>query len=344
MTLGHKLLSEIVADAGAIIQDTSTSRATFLKSAINRRYREAVTSDRWPSSLRTDETGLRNYGITDLFTFVAGEKEAPMPQGCARVENIQLQNVSTPPLEWREQGDFYNSVGSQIDVTGIPVMYTDIGTTAQYRRLSAAGVVTCFSNVVANDNQRSVRVWFKSAADVVSGDAWTDVSGAFSTGVSLTQAVAEGYPISRVELPAGWVGSFSIQDGSAVAIANIQSLEFPKENVNSTRQTMERRLIRVWPAPTSDYAATISWWREVPDLTEDQDSPIIPIAEYLVHGAAADGFRQMGRLDEAGRQDSLAMRALRQAEKQSGQTRTTFSIPRRGNVASMTGLWGWRLR
>ena len=41
MTLGHKTLSEIVAQAGRIVQDTSTSRKASIKDAINRRYREA---------------------------------------------------------------------------------------------------------------------------------------------------------------------------------------------------------------------------------------------------------------------------------------------------------------
>lgn len=342
MTLGHKNLSEIVAAAGDIVQDTSTARASSLKASVNRRYREALASDRWPPSLRTDETGLRIASIADLYTFESGEKEAPMPHGCARVESIQIQGVATPPLEWREQRDFYDTIGTTLTTTGIPLIYTDIGTTAQFRRLSAAGTLTCYSNVSANDNQRTARVYFRPSTEMVADDAWQDVGGAFSTGVAMSQACMAGYPIIRVELPVGWVGSFSMQDGAGFVLVSAQGLEFPQANVNSTRQSIERRLIRVWPVPAADYPATVSWWREADDLTEDEDTPIIPIAEYLIHAAAADIFRQMHEADQAVAQEQLAGRALRQAEKQFGQTRTTFAAPRMGNVASMTGVSGWR--
>lgn len=342
MTLGHKNLSEIVVQAGRIVQDTSTGRAASIKDAVNRRYREALAVTRWPNMLRVDETGLRNLAVPALATFEAGEKEAPMPQGCGRVESIQLHGISGPPLQWLEQREFYDVLGGVLTNTGTPEFYTDIGTTAQYRRLAEAGTLTCYSNVTANDGQRSVRVYFRSSAEIVAGDPWQDVSGTFSTGVTMNQSCFAGYPIMRVELPAGWVGGFTMQDGSGNVLVAAQSVEFPKENANSTRQTIERRLIRVGPIPSVDCGATVTWQREVDDLTESEDTPVIPVAEYLIHGAAADIFRQMGKDRPASVQDALAARALRQAAKLHGHTRTTFAPPRMGNVASMTGVREWR--
>lgn len=341
MALGNENFATIKLAAGRIIQDTSPTRDVSLGDACNRRLNEASSAYEWPQLIRVDETGLRNRAETDLKTFELGQAEAPMPVGCGRVKSIVLQTLGCDEVVELEQEELYQMAGGQLNATGTPRYFCHIGQTAQYRRLVTSDTVTLTSNNALNDSM-SVRMWFKKSTAIVETDAFQDVTGSFSTGVLVDQECAEGYPIERISLPVGWHGSLNVAGSHGTDIVSMQSVEFPVAANNNMQRTESRQLIRVWPVPAIDYGATVIWWREMRPLTEDADEPIIPISSYLIHATAAEGFRQMGRVQEAAVQDQLAERSMYRIRHQYGNKQTLHAAPRFGDVTIQTGVWGWR--
>jgi hypothetical protein len=340
---GEKSLLTIAQAACVICQDSnSASRLTFAKAAVNRGLDMLWRGHEWKQLAAIDESGLRRAGST-VATFVSGEAEAPMPLYEGRLIRLILQTAGTP-IVLVDPVELFERAGSSSASTGLPCMAAIIGTTAQYQRLAADSTLTLKSNSSSNDGVNTVRVYCRSSSSNFGDDAPEDYTGTFSSGVTSDSIQLAGYPISRVVLPVGWVGGFTIEDASGNVLVNIASVTKPGATATLTQErSFAVDLVRAWMVPGADYAATVIWQRAARPLLADADVPQIPVSTVLTHMAAAEIFLQMRNPQAAAAQMSMADRALSDVLRPATVRQRIQVRPAGGSILNQTGteiLWG----
>ena len=160
--------------------------------------------------------------------------------------------------------------------------------------------------------------------------------------MALGTTVPLGYPLRMIVLPSGWHGTLTVKDGSSNTIVTIAGVEEPPSATNTAQQIIARSLMRLWPVPDAAYVLSLVWWMEPTRLSEDGDVPLIPVAPYLVHKAAAAAFLQMDKTADAAREESEAQAAIMAAIGQHRQDRLRVARPAMGSmVARGYRSWGW---
>lgn len=338
---GYDRLSVMVDHVLDYCYQQSAAKEARAKERVNRDYQAIAADYDWPQLLRADESGLRDPSDSNLKTFEAGDAEAPLPHNLGRLKSIQLQTSSFGggQLEGLDMQDFYDRVSDNLTEAGTPRFYTMIGMTAQTRRIAVAATPTAHSSVTNNNNLKVAHIKFRKALAVrVDQTSKLDLSGTFSTGVSLGYQLPTGYPIERVSLDSGWLGTFRINDGT-VDIVSIQHTEEPPTSTSALVDVISHPLIRVWPVPNVDYAATLMWVRNPLPLTEDEDTPDIPVSNYLVESCIGWMLSQEGRHKDAAPHIASAEALYRSLVKKNRQDASRRMTPRGRNFLGMTGVW-----
>lgn len=338
---GFQSLSQMTLEVGYFLNDITTARRAKIAAAINRRYQMATTVQPWPQLTRSESSGLRTTADPDLKNLVAGEAEVPLPYGVGRLLSVSLLGEPGGTLEARSGQAFWDEVRDHATLAGTPCIYTLAGYTAQYRSLAAAGALIAKSNSSGNDAAKTVRVHFRKGASGTDQTAWQDLSGAFSSGVSLGSGagVLAGYAVEKVVLPVGWVGNFTLEDSGAVKVTSIQPIEVPVTATNLSQIVYTRKLIRVWPVPDTSAGLAITWLSDALPMSEDEDTPQIPVSRALVAGAIADMLAQKGELAAASKyegQFNEIMAGLTGFHQSDAQGRV---IPRGRNSLTANGVW-----
>lgn len=343
MNSGEKSLLTIARDACVICQDSaSASRLAFAKAAVNRGLDTLWRGHEWKQLQAVDSSGLRMAGGT-VATFVSGEAEAPMPLYEGRLIRIILKTLGTT-VDLVDPVELFERAGTAVATTGTPCMAAIIGTTAQYRRLAQDDTLTFKSNSTSNDGSLAVMVYYRASNTLAGDEQYQSLQGTFSAGVSSGVSVNEGFPLSKIVLPSGWTGNFSVEDSLGNQIVLINATERPGATSSLTQaRSFAVDLLTTWMTPGADYAATVIWQRAVRPLLTDNDVPPIPVSTVLTHMAAAEVFLQMRNQQASSAQMSLADRALADVLKPAAPRQRIQVRPAGGNILSQTGtptLWG----
>ena len=335
---GTAPLALMVSEVQRIVQDTSTARQTDIKKSLNRLYDQVGAQFEWPQLIAADETGLRKLNATPK-TFVAEDAFVPMPHSAVTVKSVHFQDIGTEPLEIVPAGRLYEIAGSNPTQTGRPRYLAKVGVTAQFVALESDDSVTLIDETSAsNDNVNSVTVEYQRAGGVSLVEQTEVVTGAFSAGVQLSSTVQSGYSISKVHLPIGWAGNLAIYDSTDVLLVNIHALVAPGgTTLAGQTRTVATTLMRAWPVPDADYAATIVYQRKPIALTLDSDTPEIPVSSYLIEKVASDLLMQenKGQLAVMHEQRANAMLASLMRQSSLGPV---VAVPFRGGLLGMTGV------
>ena len=335
---GTAPLALMVSEVQRIVQDTSTARQTDIKKSLNRLYDQVGVQMEWPQLIAADETGLRKLNATPK-TFVGEDAYVPMPHAAATVRGVHLQDVSHPPIEIIPAGRLYEIAGANLNMVGRPRYLAKVGVTAQFVALDEDDSVTLINETSAsNDNVYSVTIEYQRAGGVSLVEQTEVVTGAFSAGVQLSSTVQSGYSISKVHLPIGWAGNLAIYDSSDVLLVNIHAILAPGGTTMAGQtRTVATTLMRAWPIPDADYAATIVYQRKPYALTLDSDTPEIPVSSYLIEKVASDLLMQenKGQLAVMHEQRANAMLA---AFMRGSSLGPVVAVPYRGGIMGMTGV------
>lgn len=343
ISLGYSPRGEMVAEIGRLIEDTSTARKVSINDALARAYDGLLAQYKWPQLTILDETGLRKRDAS-YKTLLAGEPEFPMPIDAGQIVSLLYQDILADPIEIVAVPRLLQLLAGDITLQRRPFCAAVIGTTPQYRRLAAAGVltVTC-PDTDANDHVLGVTVEYAQAAGMSGQKARIIVSGAFASGVSITPAAAAGYPISKLHIPVAWKGGLQIADALGTVIVDIRSTIEPQATTASpSARTYANTLFRAGPTPDADYGLTIVAQRRPHALDHDSDVPEMPVSTYLVEKVAAEMLRQMGDRAASGDHEAEARIYLAQLIHQAAPV-AQIVPPMRGNFLSATGI-GWRGR
>jgi len=338
VNLAYRNVGDMTDEVQGVIQNRSLTKKDKIHKAFNRFYQDAWSAYDWRQLETHVELGLRKYDDT-LADLEAAQGHFPLPFNCEIVKQIQLYDPTAGPLAERSMAEIAKARGSKLGQQGRPCFWTQVGTTAQYRELSATGTCTALSSDSGNDSpvERVVRVKYVSSEGQAGMSFWEDLAGDFTTGIALSLPVLAGWNIQSVELPAGWVGDFTIEDGSGNELVKVQSGEAPVTTANNHYRRWARILGRVEPTPDADYKAVITYDRVPLGLMEDLDSPEIPVCGYLVDMAIARLLREDGRADEAPAFERTAEITLRRAAKASPD-KNRGAIPRGRNILWATGI------
>ena len=337
-SLGLQQLSDMVTQVGNALGDTSTGTQAQIKDMLNRALDHAASLYDWPQLRQHDESGLRNFGDSNLKTLESAEAHAPLPIDTTWVRAIVHQDIDQGQLEQRSPEDLYHLFGSRKDNQGVPELFAVVGHTAQYAAIGTAGAVTISSN--QTNANAVVRVHYRKSGRFIGQSNWEDLTTAdWTAGVATNATLATGWEVEKISLPSTWVGSCTAVDNGAKSIIGIQAIEEPPATSNSTYQIISMPLIRVFPVPSKDYACTVIWTRQPLRMTEDEDLPEVPVSEYLVAKAAAYMLEACNRLGEAQQQHVVAGQLLQSKfhQNHTGQKSKSMRV-RRGNVLGMTGV------
>ena len=337
-SMGMMTFTQMVTAVGRLVNDPSTGRQVQIKDALNSAYMFAASTMEWDQLLVADETGLRKRGDSTLLTFESGEAEAPMPWGAQSIRSLQYQSISTSAVEMVTPGELFERAGSQLSTSGRPCYACVAGRTAQYQRLPAAEAMK-FKAGSTNANLVA-RVHYLQSTGHIGNENFEDLTTATWTSLVMSGGVqAAGWPITRVSLPSTWANVFQgYRNDGTTLILEIDRSEIPVTATNSTYLVADRPLLRLWPVPDKDYAMTVVYYAMPQRMTEDEDQPIMPVADFLTYKAAATVSRIKGDHSSAGNFDSEAgasLTGVSRGEKKFGRAQ---AVPFRGNFLHQTGM------
>jgi len=337
-SLGWTTLSDMISEVGRIVGDSGTGRRKPIQDALRRAYDSVAAAVEWPQLVAWDESGVRTAGTATVASLEAGEPEAPAPFSFGKLRSITIQGRQGGSIEIVQPGLLADMAGSQLTVQGQPRYAAQIGVTAQTLRLAASGPLTAYaSGSSANDNTQTVLVEFRNQIAPTGNQVLARVSGPFTSGIALSADADAGYPVSKVVLPFGWAGGFQLQDGSGNAIVNVRPILSPDGTALEETRTISKPLYRFWPVPDQDYGLTWTWWRRPRQLVDEDDSPEMPVASYLVSVTAAEILRQMDKTQAAILHERSAESFIRALLRQNNRG-PIHVPPRGGNFVSGTGL------
>jgi hypothetical protein len=342
-SLGLSTFTDMVSLVGRLVNDPSTGRQTQIKDAINAAYHWAATNRQWDQLLAADETGRRALGDSNLKTLEASESEAPMPWGATRLKSLFYQDSHQRPIELIETAELYERAGGDLSVTGRPLYAAVIGKTAQYARLPASEAMK-FDSDVSNANE-VVRVEYTgSTGHVGRAGTFEDLTtGDWTSMVTSSGSQLAGWPITRISIPSTFEGDFrAYRNNGTTKLVEIKADEIPNTNPSSTYVIADRMLLRFWPVPDADYGLTVVYYRLPRRLTEDEDQPEVPVADFLAYRAAAAISRIKGDHQSAQQFDAEAMAAWSGSATE-GTPRGNVTVrPARGGLLGGAGVSNWK--
>lgn len=339
MTLGRNTLKWMLDRSRNLcgLGPGSNRENNLLKQAINEAYFALVSQRDWPELERVDEIGLRKADDSAIATLEATEREAPMVRDSIRIKSIQTYSPSYREIRITSPAEVFRMLGASTTVSAPPELACIVGRTAQHKRIAAAGPITLKSNVSTNNNDLVVRVTYRPTDGQVGETIFEDVSGTFSgTGVTLSTQAAAGWSIESVSIPIGWDGNLTIEDASTTVVQIPQRA--PGASGEQHHRWYSRLLLRFAPLPDADYSAMLSYRLTPPELSDNTDVPLIPVADVLINRAAAAYFRSQRKLSIAREFEVIAERLVQSIMSNEPIDRTPSLAPRRG-VLGMVGVW-----
>lgn len=248
----------------ATTPDTATQ--TRIRAFVNQRHRELLTLPDC-QQLRDDVT---------TFDTVANTYRYALPQAVARVHRMWIGATEFPLSE--QSLTWYRTVATDPTVqTGDPEVFVTLGQTRVAVQPSNASAIYAKSTSAA-DTTQTLRIegtitggYRQSASVTLTGTTAVQI-GSLSTWTE----------IDTVYLSAAGAGTITIHEdsGSGTELARI-----------SIGQTMPRYwTVYLWPTPSAARTVSIDYAREITDMSNSTDEPLLPVDFHrlLVYGACMD--------------------------------------------------------
>lgn len=343
-SLGSLTLVELEDSAGVLTATplSSTQRAA-IRDVINVEYHSALNAYDWPQLYREVTGALRKADEAGLAIFDGGDRQVPILPEAGEMVSMHPANREFE-IEILTPTQFHDRVGGiNIARAGMPQIIAYAGSTAQYRRIAAAGACVVKSSSSANNNALVPKVLYRPDGRTANSEMWEDVNGDFATGVALSEDVSAGYAIQAVSIPAGWSGDLTIELASdGTEYVNIPQVTKLSSAGSRSSRVYAGSLLSCWPVPETDSAATMVYRWRPPRLTEPNDAPVIPISDYLLHKACSALRMRENNMEAARAHDAKAFESL------SRSWRDVPSAPRqirpRRSLDAMFGMDGYRWR
>lgn len=261
-------LSDILADVArrlnkAASLDSSTS--TRLTAFVNQRHRELLTLPDC-QQFRDDVT---------TFSTVADQSRYALPQAVARVHRM-WQADDERKLTEQSMGWYRTAVPDPTVQTGDPEVFCVQGMTR-----------------VAKQPSNASQLWVKSTA---AGDTQVlRIEGAITGGY---QQIANVTLTGTTAVQIGTLATWEQVDNVYLATAAVGTVTLHEDSGTGTElarialgATMPHYwTIHLWPTPSSAQTLTLDYAREVRDMSQNADEPLLPLDFHrmLVYGACMD--------------------------------------------------------
>lgn len=315
---------------GQYVQDTSADRLTRIKDRINWNYFDAYQKHDWRDLRRfhegkhthfVDADNLSTYPASALEGFQTNGYEA-MPFDVGEIYTLlngdPAGTMQTPPvLTKMDQAEFFEAISFDPDQTGVPEIWTLAGTTP-LRRPIVTDERLLFQSTSASDTT-TIRI--TGTTNAASGSNQYGVETPETVTLTGTTAVASGNRYAK-----GWsvlsLNILGVLTGNITVSGQTSGITYMvflgASGVTDGPSYSQRQLVRMWPCPTAGTKYSLYYKRKCAKLIHDQDTPMWPIAAYLVEKSIADIQEQM-RLPELaanhhGKADSLLAHMIQNEE------------------------------
>jgi len=251
--------------------DTATQ--TRIRAFVNQRHRELLTLPDC-QQLRDDVT---------TFDTVASTYRYALPQAVARVHRMWIASTEFPLSE--QSMTWYRRVATDPTTqTGDPEAFVTLGQTRVAKQPSDASAIYAKSTSAA-DTTQTIRIEGtinQSGGSNVWG--YRQTGSATLTGTTAVQigSISNWTEIDSVSLSAACAGTVSLYEdsGSGTELARI-----------TIGQTTPRYwTVYLWPTPSSALTVSMDYAREITDMSNSTDEPLLPVDFHrvLVYGACMD--------------------------------------------------------
>lgn len=276
--------TDICREITEFIQDDSPKVLSVIKAEINKEYERVAMSSYWRE--------LRAFK-NEVITFTAGQAYLALPSDCAFVQYVgnkaddyTLRNMTLEAMS----EDFLD----QIDDSGTPYRWAELGESAIRAPLSAADEIEVLSSSTSDTNQMIRITGLKNSPEIIRVEELTLNGTTVVTGAITWQ---QGFSIHSITSDDLTIGEVTIrQESTDVSLAHMA----PGDKVTSYF------MIRVENPPDSADALLVIYKRKIRPLVNNDDAPSIPVGKYLVE-AVIRKMRQYDRkYDEARDHDRQA--------------------------------------
>jgi len=243
-------LIEIATDVAQRIRDTKTDTITRIKDFVNEAYLDMWNRSNWRFAIVSGET----------LTTEASIAEYALPYDIERILYIGIESLryALKELDWVDLRE-----AELLGVTGRPEAYALGGLAGVTRQPATASQISIVSS---SDSDTSQTV---TIIGVVSGTVQTET--VTLSGISTKTTTASFSRIIRVAKNAETAGIVTLSAGVDTLLM-----------LAPAQLTVDYKLIRLYPTPSSVYTITYDYRRRVQNLTEDRDVPLLPVHTWTV--------------------------------------------------------------
>lgn len=264
MTL-NELEQDVYRRTNKNTSSVDTATQTRIRAFLNQRHRELLTLP--------DCQQLRDIVLS--FATVANQAQYVLPQALARVHRMwdaaDEQTLSERPITW------YRAVAPDPTVqTGDPEVFCVLGQTRVAKQPSDASAIFIDSTSASDTGTARIE-------GVITG-GYRQSASVTMTGTAAVQigSLSSWIQIDNVYLSTAAVGTVTLHEDASggTELANIP-----------IGSTMPRYWsFYLWPTPSSVKTISVEGAREVSDMAQSTDEPLLPVDFHrlLVYGACAD--------------------------------------------------------
>ena len=260
-------------EAGRKAGDESTSVATKIGDALNRKYHEIWMMYPWVESIV----------INKSFTLTSGRVDQVLPNDVdivysvtERTNNEQIVPVSAYVYDMKYLQD--------VATSNAPLAYTPAGKAALGNKMSADSKLTFISDS-ASDTTQTIRIYSKNSSGVYISEQIT-LTG--TTSVTTSATFLAGW-IENVQKSALTVGTVTVTDASANTIGTIAPRDYTNKYIR----------INLQAPPDQSYTAYVSGKKPFKRLEYAEDIPAFECCDALVHYATAEVLRLRDKYQQA---------------------------------------------
>lgn len=236
---------------------------------------------------------------TTTFASVASTPQYSLPQNVARIKKIYetTNDIALCGLSL----DAYRTFDPDTTAnTGNPTHWVDLGWSAVAKQPSDASEIFVDSTSASDTNTVFIEGYR-------TGGYYTSLSATMTgtTAVSLSASITDIVEITKFYLSAAAVGTVTLHEDAS------GGTELARIAIGQTYGRYKR--IALWPCPSSAITVSVDYERDVQDMANSNDEPVLPVRfhQLLIEGALK---REMTKKD-----DTRYANAVREYDRMLGQ-------------------------
>lgn len=260
--LGYATFDEIVDQVSKHTQELDTGALSRIRQAVNTGYDIAVRRADWPALVRARETGI---------TTTSGDRFLYLPKDVAKVYFLVPSDIGDV-IPHQTIYDLFTTISQFSTTPGSVYRYADAGESGTKASIATAEAITVFPGGSAENY--NLRIHGRNGDDEI----FENVTISNSTPASSTNTFEEIYAF--------------VSGGEHTGIITLSGVSSSTEyaTIGTNERTAKYKRLRVWSVPSSAESIAIFFQKRVQKLTNDDQVPEIPVAQYLVHYAIAQVY------------------------------------------------------